>query len=192
MKFPVKSLAFQAMASRFEGLRNAGEDVTRSSIVEIRTLLGMVDEILGVESYPERDQLPSLNVESSDDLICASCGGEIFLTVFRCESSCLRDGETEFSAKSQVIICPLCFVDGRTCSCQDMRPARFREIGPFTEVRNTVHELVYDIGEDILLFEDEDQADHTNVHSVLTAALLLSQKRSQKSVSRYHPLLPTN
>ena len=124
MNFPVKHLTFQVMISRFERLKDAREDVTRSSIVEMRTLLGMVDEILGVESYPEGDQLPSLDMQPSIDLTCASCGGEIFLTVFRCEGPCLRDGETEISAKSQVLICPLCFVDGRTCSCQDMRPAR--------------------------------------------------------------------
>lgn len=172
------------MASRFERLKNAGEDVTRSSIVEMRILLGMVDEILGVESDPEGDQLPSLDVQPSADLACASCGGEIFLTVFRCEGTCLRDGETELSAKNQVIICPMCFVDGRTCSCQDMRPARVREIGPLTKTRNLVHELVHDTGEDVLVFEDEDQADDTSVPSILTAALLLSQRRSQSSVGR--------
>ena len=189
-KFPVKSLAFQAMVSRFEQLRDAGENVTRSSILEMRTLLGMVDEMLGVESYPEDDQLPSLDVGPSADLACASCGGEIFLTVFRCEGACLRDGETEISAKNQVTICPLCFVDGRTCSCQDMRPARVREIGPLTESRNMVHELIHDTGEDILLFEDEDQADRTNVHSVLMAALVLSQRRAEKSVGHYYPFFP--
>ena len=170
------------MASRFERLRDAGENVTRSSIVEMRTLLGMVDEILGVESYPEGDQLPSLDTQPSVDLTCASCGGEIFLTVFRCKGPCLRDGETEFSAENQVIICTLCFADGRACSCQDMRPAHVRDIAQLTETRDMVHDLVYDIGEDIILFKDEDEADHTNVHSVLTAALILSQRRIQKSV----------
>jgi len=190
-KFPVKSLAFQAMVSRFKQLGDAGEEVTRSSILEMRTLLGMVNEILGVESYPEGDQLPSFDAEPSAAIACASCGGEIFLTVFRCEGGCLRDGETEFSAQNRLIVCPLCFVDGRTCSCRNMRPARVREFGPLIKTRDMVHELVHSTGEDILLFEDEDQADHINVHSVLTAALDLSQ-RSQKSVGQYYPLSPTN
>lgn len=66
------------MSERFERLRTAGEDVTLSSALEIRRLLAMVDEILGVESYPEDDQLPFLEEQPTVDLTCASCGGEIF------------------------------------------------------------------------------------------------------------------
>lgn len=190
-KFPVKSLAHQAMSSRFERLKAAGENVSPTDMLEMRRLLGIVDEILIAESYPDADQLPPFEEQPPVDLTCAACGGEIFRTALRCEGTCLRDEKTETSARNQVIICPLCFVDGRSCSCRDMQPVRVREMGPLTEARNTVHEFIHDSAGKLLLSEEEDQEDPLDAHSILTAALILYQ-RSQKPVGWRRSFLVTN
>jgi len=144
------------MSERFKRLRTAGEDVTLSSALEIRKLLAMVDEILGIELYPEDDQLPFLEEQPTVDLTCASCGGEIFRTAFCCSGTCLRDGKTEVSVRSQIIICPLCFVDGRICSCQAMRPVRVRATSTLMETRDTVNKFIRDTAGKLLLSYKEE------------------------------------
>lgn len=151
------------MSERFERLRTAGEDVTLSSALEIRRLLAMVDEILGVESYPEDDQLPFLEEQPTVDLTCASCGGEIFRTAFCCSGTCLRDEKTEVSVRSQIIVCPLCFVDGRICSCQDMRPVRVRATSMLVETRDAAKEFILDCARKLLLSEEEEGTDPDDI-----------------------------
>lgn len=151
------------MSSRFERLRTAGEDVTLSNALEVRRLLGIVDEILGVESYPEDDQLPFLEDQPMADLTCASCGGEIFRTAFCCVGTCLRDGKTEVTARSQIIICPLCFVDGRVCSCNNMQPVRIRAMSTLMETRNIAKKFILDSARRLLLSEEEEETDSNDV-----------------------------
>ena len=141
--------SLQAMLSRFERLKAAGNGISLSGTHEMRKLLGIVNEILEVESYPEDDQLPSFEEQPPVDLACASCGGEIFRMAFDCKSTCLRDGRTGTSNGNKVIICPLCFVDGRTCSCGEMQPLRVREIGPLIETRDMVHDFIRGVAEEV-------------------------------------------
>lgn len=162
-RFRVKSLACQAMTSRFERLKSAGEDVTPSCVLEMRRLLAIINEILGAESQLDDNQLPPFERDPPTDLACASCGGEIFRAAFCCVGTCLWDGETEVSDGSRISICPLCFVDGRTCSCQDMRPIRVREIGPLIETKNTVQDFIHDVAEKLLL-QDEDQTASADIY----------------------------
>ena len=185
-KFPVKSVACQAMCSRFERLKAAGKGISLSSTHEMRKLLEIVDEILGVESHPEDDQLPSLEEQPPVDLACASCGGEIFQMAFICGGSCLADVRTETSNGNKVTICPLCFVDGRTCSCGEMRPLHVREIGPFIKTRDMVHDFIRGTAEEFLFSEDELNPAHT--HSVFMAGLILYRRRPQVSVGLNYPL----
>jgi hypothetical protein len=173
------------MLSRVERLRVAGEDITLSSVSEMRKILAIVNEILGAESYPEDNPLVSFEEHSSDDLTCASCGGEIFQTAFSCEGTCLVDGETEASDGNKVIICPLCFVDGRTCSCRAMQPLCVREVGSIIETRDTAQDFIRGIADKFLLSEDELNPVHTP--SVFMAALVLYQRGSQTPVSQNHP-----
>jgi hypothetical protein len=115
-------------------------------------LLGIVNEILRVESCPEDvSQLPSFEEQPPVDLACASCGGEIFQTAFSCEGTCLRDDIAEASNGNKVVICPLCFVDGRTCSCGGMRPLRVREMGPLIKARDMVHDFIRGVAEKFLI-----------------------------------------
>lgn len=186
-RYPVKSLAYEAMRSRFEQFKAAGETVSLSSTLEMRRLLGIVNEIISVESYSEEvgDQFPPFEGQPTVDLDCASCGGEIFQTAFSCEGTCLRDGKTEDSDGDKVIICPLCFVDGRTCACGKMQPLRARETGPLIEARDMVHDFFRGLAEKYLLSQDESSL--ASSHSIFMAAFILYQRRSQIEVSCNDP-----
>ena len=182
------------MCSRFERLRASEESVTLSSTLEMKKLLGIVNEIIGVESYPDDDQLPSFedqlpSFESRPvvDLACASCGGEVFQVAFDCKSTCLRDDETGTSSGNKGVICPLCFVEGRTCSCGEMQPVRVREIGPLVETRDMAHGFIRGLAEKFLLPEDESNS--ANTHSIFMAASILHQRRSLSQASQSYPLV---
>ena len=189
-KFPVKSLAYQAMCSRLKKLETAGEGVTRSSVLDMRRLLNIVNEVLEVESYPDDDQLPFLEEQPRVDLACSSCGGEIFRTVFSCRNGCLTDGETGALDGTKVTVCPLCFVEGRTCSCRRMQPLRVREMGPLMEIRDKACTLIRDNIEKFFLSEDE--SDPVDAYLIFTAGLVLYQRSSSKTVGRKYLFLDTN
>ena len=185
-RFPVKSIAYQAMLSRFERLKVAGNGISLSGIHEMRRLLGIVHEILEMESYPGDSQLVSFEEQPPVDLACASCGGEIFQTAFGCKGTCLRDDIAGASNGNKVVICPLCFVDGRTCSCGGMQPLRVREMGPLIKARDMVHDFIRGVAEKFLISKNELELVHTP--SIFAAALVLHQRRAQLPVSRNHPL----
>lgn len=179
-KFPVKSLVFQLMSSQVGKMRSAEREITISDIRDMQALLAMADEVLETESYLDYDQLDTFGDQSPADLVCGSCGGEILLTVFSCKGACATDGKTGAPAGEKMIICPLCFVDGRTCNCAEMRPIRVREIGPLEEIRSEAYSFIREEAADFMLSEGE--LDSTEGQSILTAALILWQRRSQQPV----------
>lgn len=185
-RFPVKCIAYQAMLSRFGRLKAAGNSISLSATHEMRKLLGIVHEILEVESYPEDSELVSFEEQPPIDLACASCGGEIFQTAFGCKGTCLRDDTVGSSNGNKMVICPLCFVDGRTCGCGGMQPLRVREMGPLIKARDTVHDFIRGVAEKFLISKDELELVHT--HSIFAAALVLHQRRAQLPVSQNCPL----
>lgn len=186
-KFPLKSLACQALISRSERLGEAEEDVTPSTILEIQRLLKIVDEVLGVELCPVEDQPPLLEEQSLADPACDSCGGEIFQASFICSGTCLRGGKTQAPGENAMIICPSCFVEGRTCGCGTMEPLYVREIGPFVEARDKADNFVRENAE--IVFLSERELARASTPSIFMAALLLRQKRSRNhQVGQYFPL----
>ena len=179
VKYPIKSLVCQILRSQVERLGAAGKDPSPSSIIDLQKLLRMFEEIVDLEFYPDYDQLA---LESLADISCASCGGEIFLTLFSCGGTCVANSKT---GKNGVIVCPLCFIDGRTCSCGEMRPLRVREMDPLVELRTEAQALIRGNAERLFLSESELNA--VDVQSILTASLILYRVRSKKPVRWNHP-----
>lgn len=150
------------MSSRLKELESSEENVTRSDIVEIRTLLQIADEILWTDYYIDDEELPTPE-NPIPEPICACCGGEVFQTAFCCAGDCLTD---DLPNGLLILVCPLCYVEGRTCQCRSMRPVRFRDMATLLEVRDSVHEFVRRAGQKFLLFDDEndDMEASSNFH----------------------------
>ncbi|GJE95153.1 hypothetical protein PsYK624_113340 [Phanerochaete sordida] len=70
---------------------------------------------------------------------CDFCGSDIFQSYFECSSCRPFNAEDEDDMRSDeetrlgdgVLICPPCYVEGRTCSCTEMKPGQCR---PFTDL----------------------------------------------------------
>ncbi|KAF8212090.1 hypothetical protein K438DRAFT_1567794 [Mycena galopus ATCC 62051] len=93
-----------------------------------RTLL-LFDSIL-IEEYsteaPNMRKLAELETkdEQIEQITCDFCGGDIFLSFFECRS-CVN-GPRRAEPGAGFIVCPGCYVEGRTCACQVMCPMQCR------------------------------------------------------------------
>ena len=146
------------MSTRFRKWESSEGEVTRSDILEMRSLLQIVDEILWADHYIDDDKLPTPE-SSTLEPVCSGCGGEVFQTAFCCAEDCHTNSALNAPTGNLIIICPLCYVEGRTCYCAKMRPVRFREMDPLLQVRNSVHEFVRSGGgEELLLSDDGGEA----------------------------------
>jgi hypothetical protein len=80
---------------------------------------------------------------------CSFCGGELFRTAFRCTGSCVRNDAIDDVVDSKIILCNLCFVDGRGCRCGSMTPYRLQPLEGLVNLRTRIADML-----DSLLDED--------------------------------------
>lgn len=111
--------------------------------------LRLLDEVISFSHCSQDDDLPLIELTPLPP--CSFCGGELFRSVFRCTASCFRDDATDESSGSKILICNLCFVDGRTCRCGSMEPCRLQPLAELTDLRENVASLLGSIGEGDLL-----------------------------------------
>lgn len=107
--------------------------------------LELLDEVISFSYCSQDDVLPL--IELTPPPPCSSCGGELFRTVFCCIVSCTRDDVTSGSMDSKILICNLCFVDGRGCRCGYMAPYRLRPLAGLIELRENIVNLLGSIDE---------------------------------------------
>lgn len=117
----------------------------------LRQLLVLFDSIL-IDDYSRDAQkmlkLPALVSPSSanpggddggiDQLTCDFCGSDIFQSFFECRS-CVDGGRSEPGAG--FVLCPGCYVEGRTCRCEAMTPMQRRSFDELLKTRARASEL---------------------------------------------------
>lgn len=72
-------------------------------------------DVRGVPSIPAPNNVPSC-------LICDFCGGDIFQSFFECKNC--RGEPSPGEECENIVICPGCFVEGRSCVCKIMTPVQ--------------------------------------------------------------------
>ncbi|RPD80033.1 hypothetical protein L226DRAFT_454024 [Lentinus tigrinus ALCF2SS1-7] len=83
---------------------------------------------------------PTVEKDRSDDkgscnLACDFCGADIFQSFFECRQ-CRADGAVELQIGDGLLVCPACYVEGRTCSCDEMEPRQCRPFDVLLHDRN--------------------------------------------------------
>ncbi|TFL07550.1 hypothetical protein BDV98DRAFT_599838 [Pterulicium gracile] len=74
---------------------------------------------------------PFIQIEAEEEpegLFCDFCGADIFNAFFECQS-CIASHdstETEPSLGEAYCVCPRCYIDGRSCPCERMKPMLLR------------------------------------------------------------------
>ena len=99
----------------------------------------LLDEVID-SCYRSQDDLPS--IELTPPPPCSFCGGELFQTAFRCTDSCVRDDADSGSVDPKILICNLCFADGRACRCESMTPYQLQPLAGLIGLRMNVANLL--------------------------------------------------
>ena len=97
----------------------------------------ILDEIISSTYCPQDDQLPTIELTLLPPP-CSFCGGELFRAIFRCVNSCVCDDATAGPQDSKILICDLCFIDGRACRCKSMEPCRLQPLDELIELRTSI------------------------------------------------------
>lgn len=114
----------------------------------VQTLLDLItafDEIIW-ESFPG-DFLPLDEAITGDDpttvqadhCICDFCGADVFQAFFECKICNSEDGH---ETTEGILICPSCYVEGRTCLCGSMEPVQLRSFRSLVASRNRATEVI--------------------------------------------------
>jgi hypothetical protein len=95
---------------------------------ELRTLIQLFDEILQEDYCDDHESLESLDFQQRP-LTCSFCGSCLFLSCFVCHG-CSQGRSVP------VILCAGCYVEGRSCHCDDMSPTRLGDFPNALQDRN--------------------------------------------------------
>jgi hypothetical protein len=132
-----------------------GESLSLSrkrSLLSLQLLLGAYDDILSDEAYNTKDAdktpivlhtpaQPSSTSEDTDDRItCDFCSADIFQSFLECRVCVKKPGEV--TPGYGCVVCPRCYVDGRTCRCGTMNPAQCRPFDDLLKVRDEAIEVL--------------------------------------------------
>lgn len=124
----------------------------KRSLHSLQLLLDAYDDILLDEAYNIRDAnntptvlhmpaQPSLTSEETDDRItCDFCCADIFQSFLECRVCVKNPGGV--TPGYGCVVCPRCYVDGRTCQCSSMNPVQCRPFDDLLKVREEVVEVL--------------------------------------------------
>ena len=171
-RYNVKQLAYETMCSRFADVETSETTPTRSTAIEVRQLLEVVDEILREEAYTNDEEIPTFD-DPATILSCGFCGGEVFQKFFRCRNECPRE-ETYSTSTDAILICTSCYIDGRTCLCGEMSSFRLLPMAPMVAARNKVAAWLRNHGKDVLLSDESGDDADIDRHDIAELSVPLS------------------
>ncbi|KIJ16915.1 hypothetical protein PAXINDRAFT_74465 [Paxillus involutus ATCC 200175] len=145
--YKVKSNIFHA-AQHFIGVletlpENSAQQDTTVCAEKLKQLVVLFDDILASDYSTTRDSMPHVSQSGSlhnDDLHCDFCGADIFQSFFECDS-CVRTPSSQTSSDilavgDGLVLCPLCYVEGRTCRCGEAQPVQCRPFSDLLQIRD--------------------------------------------------------
>ena len=111
---------------------NKNGKIEERLVSNIQELLVVFDHILA-----EEESNICSNDSSPDEATCDICGADIFQGFFECRTCVEVD-----SAEGGYIVCPGCYVEGRSCKHQIMQPMQRRPIKLLLDTRKEAIEVV--------------------------------------------------
>jgi hypothetical protein len=124
----------------------------------LRRLIDLFDDVLVEDFCKDHDQMPHVTthvasadssnkssdcstpstIEGISHVTCDFCGTDVFQSFFECRKcvvspadEAMETGTTHEVRDDGLVICPSCYVEGRTCRCEIMQPMQCR---PFNEL----------------------------------------------------------
>lgn len=153
--YKVKCNIFHAL-QHFTKLTEDLPDPRKTTSTEnLKQLICLFDDILAGEFSVSRDSMPHVSqseMSHTDNLHCDFCGADIFQSFFECDS-CLPASSSGVSAGilpvgDGLVLCPLCYVEGRTCQCGEMQPVQCRPFSDLLRIRDRAVRAIQRIDDD--------------------------------------------
>ncbi|KAG1754589.1 hypothetical protein EDB19DRAFT_665384 [Suillus lakei] len=160
-------------------------------VADLHRLLELLDDVLGEEYSPKHQDMP--HVSQSDtyhqsNICCDFCGADIFQSFFECMHCALQLPvvNDEIKIGDGIVVCPLCYVEGRGCNCGTMNPTQCRPFGDLLRTRDEALHAIRAVSPDVVK-DYECLLGHSNSiisarHvGVFTAACVLYERRRMSS-----------
>jgi len=94
-----------------------------------------------IESYdPHWKTYETRNLDGES---CDCCGADIWQSAMICASCSPEVGGAADNARTPLIICGPCYVDGRSCACETMQPAQARPFDELIDLANNAIMLLH-------------------------------------------------
>ena len=107
-------------------------------VSNIQELLVVFDHILAEEESDTHSNFPSLDEANiTESVVCDFCGADIFQGFFECRICVEVD-----SVDGGYIVCPGCYVEGRSCRHQIMQPMQRRPFKCLSDARKQAMQVV--------------------------------------------------
>lgn len=96
-------------------------------------------------------------IYSSCTLACDFCGADIFQSFFECQTCVPSNSSASMQLGDGILICPSCYVEGRTCLCETMVPVQCRPFEQLLQDRNKAATMLNREQPDDFLFQELNQ-----------------------------------
>ncbi|PIL23972.1 transcription factor [Ganoderma sinense ZZ0214-1] len=125
----------------------------------LRSLVGLFDEVLLEESgwsvttetsmrrkvvlVPPSDPRDPMEKQQAGtcNFACDFCGADIFQSFFECRACAGLLGQSTQPGDG-FLVCPACYVEGRSCECDEMEPVQCRPLDALITARNRAAEVL--------------------------------------------------
>ncbi|KAH7889431.1 hypothetical protein F5I97DRAFT_1802038, partial [Phlebopus sp. FC_14] len=197
--YKVKSNIYHALqhyTDTANKLSGANSEQDRAvSIEKLKQLFALFDDVLAEEFSTMRDSMSHISRSGSghnDDMTCDFCAADIFQSFFECEScapsSSSRSSQDVITLGDGLILCPLCYVEGRTCRCGNMEPVQCRPFNDLLQARDKAMQVIRDADnsftKDHVRLSEHPSRLLSNQHAgVFEAACKLHQQRQSCRVT---------
>ncbi|KAG7092583.1 hypothetical protein E1B28_008926 [Marasmius oreades] len=147
-------------------------------------ILSAFDSVLLDEYCPRYAQLetvqPKCSLATEPEVQCDFCGADIFQSFFYC-GDCVQEAPNEIA--DGFILCPGCYVEGRTCKCGSLKPSQWRAFETLLAARRAAHAALHSYWErnttlkQVPLREERDLLHTSSKKGIFSACILLVERR---------------
>ncbi|KAI8998664.1 hypothetical protein BD414DRAFT_453628, partial [Trametes punicea] len=120
-------------------------------------------------------------------IACDFCGADLFQSFFECKRCWTSEGALQLQVGDGLLLCPACYVEGRSCDCGEMEPAQCRPFDTLLFDRNQAMQVlsrILPLGEHIQQLEKRDLLKQGEV-CIFEAACALYQRRQEEADKRF-------
>ncbi|KAL0063745.1 hypothetical protein AAF712_009302 [Marasmius tenuissimus] len=177
--YRVKATIYHTLQRWTKELREQNKNTNLAK--NLTTVTALYDSILRAEYCSQHQIMDTIKSNSADpDLQCDFCGADVFQSFFYCKG-CVQE-QTKVIEDS-FILCPGCYIEGRTCKCGTLKPGQLRPFSDLLAARTASHAVLrhfWNTNKAIQatpLTPEKELLDSASKSGVFSACMILAENR---------------